>query len=51
MTKEGDQNKKVESEKPPIEVINVAELINLRKCDMKDDNKKAKIYKIVLYAF
>ena len=42
MTKEGE--KKVEEEKTATEVIKVAELINLRKCDMKDDKKKAKIF-------
>ena len=49
MTKESE--KKVEEEKTATEVIKVAELINLRKCDMKDDKKKAKIFQIVLFSF
>ena len=32
-------------------MIKVEELINMRKCDMKDSKKKATIYKIVLFAF
>jgi len=54
MTKEGgEQANKVEPDKtaPQVEVIKVEELINLRKCDMKDDKKKAIIFKIVLFAF
>ena len=49
MTKESE--KKVEEEKTATMVIKVAELINLRKCDMKDDKKKAKIFQIVLFSF
>ena len=35
----------------PSEVINVNDVVKLRKSDMKDKKKKDKIEQIVLYAF